>query len=185
MRAHHRHAAASETFVSVTAHSEGHATQPNSFCAHADDCSVSPSPIALPCSDNSPSHQCPSYTPKYPTTDEILLPDGGRRQEFQGGAIDVAIQNAIGSAIQNGPIRDKWYTVGGGTPGGSLLGYITGDEIPLPDGQGRMARFENGVVYWHPTCGAWIVRGGILHHWQRHVVDEPTRDCGHSSNQTD
>lgn len=103
---------------------------------------------------------------KYPTTDEILLPDGGRRQEFQGGAIYVAIQNAIGSAIQNGPIRDKWNTVGGGAPGGSLLGYITGDEIPLPDGQGRMARFENGVIYWHPTYGAWIVRGGILHHWE-------------------
>ncbi|MFC1471200.1 LGFP repeat-containing protein [Rhodococcus qingshengii] len=103
----------------------------------------------------------------YPTTDEIVHADGvGRRQEFQNGAVYVAFTNAIGSAIKNGPIRDKWNTVGGSEPGGSLLGYITGDEIPLPDNQGRMARFENGVIYWHPTYGAWMIRGGILNQWE-------------------
>lgn len=39
----------------------------------------------------------------YPTTDEIVLPDGGRRQEFQDGVIYVAFQNAVGSALVNGP----------------------------------------------------------------------------------
>ncbi|WP_256985199.1 LGFP repeat-containing protein [Rhodococcoides fascians] len=43
-------------------------------------------------------HQYESGWLKYPTTDEIVLPDGGRRQEFQAGAICVAFQNAIGSA---------------------------------------------------------------------------------------
>ncbi|WP_328811794.1 LGFP repeat-containing protein [Rhodococcus sp. NBC_00294] len=103
---------------------------------------------------------------KYPTTDEIVLPDGGRRQEFQDGAIYVAFQNAIGSAIQNGPLRDKYNSVGGLTPGSSPLGYLTGDHIrSLPDGQGQMARFQNGVIYYHPTHGAWPVRGDILSLW--------------------
>lgn len=101
----------------------------------------------------------------YPTTDEIVHADGvGRRQEFQNGAVYVAFQNAISSAIKNGPIRDKWNTVGAETPG-SLLGYPTNDEVGLPDGQGRMARFERGVIYWHPTTGAYPVHGEILNQW--------------------
>jgi hypothetical protein len=103
---------------------------------------------------------------KYPTTDEIVLPDGGRRQEFQQGAIYVAFQNAIGSAIANGPLRDKYNSVGGLAPGGTLLGYLTEDHNrALPDGQGQMARFQNGVIYWHPTYGAHPVVGGVLTQW--------------------
>ncbi|WP_307090832.1 LGFP repeat-containing protein [Rhodococcus sp. SORGH_AS_0301] len=101
----------------------------------------------------------------YPSTDEIVLPDGGRHQEFQNGAVYVAFQNAIGSAIRNGPIRDKWNSVGGNTPGGTLLGYVTGDEIVLPDNQGRMARFQNGVIYWSPNSGAHYVLSAILDKW--------------------
>ncbi len=101
---------------------------------------------------------------KYPTTDEVVLPDGGRRQEFQDGAIYVAFQNAIGSAIRNGPLRDKWNSVGAETPG-SLLGYPIQDQIPLPDGQGQMDRFERGVIYWHPIHGAHPVTGPILDQW--------------------
>ncbi|WP_261773390.1 LGFP repeat-containing protein [Rhodococcoides corynebacterioides] len=104
---------------------------------------------------------------KYPTTDEIVLPDGGRRQEFQDGAIYVAFQNAIGSAIQNGPLRDKYNSVGGLTPGSSFLGYLTGDHIrTLPDGLGQMARFQNGVIYWHPVHGAHSITGLQLAMWQ-------------------
>ncbi|MDV6271305.1 LGFP repeat-containing protein [Rhodococcus globerulus] len=69
-----------------------------------------------------------------------------------GGAIYVSIPNAIGSAV-GGAIRDKWNTVGAETQG-SLLGYPVSDEIVLPDGHGRMNRFERGVIYWHPTFGA-------------------------------
>lgn len=100
---------------------------------------------------------------KYPTTDEIVLPDGGRRQEFQQGAIYVAFQNAVGSAILNGPIRDKYNSIGGLAPGGTLLGYLIQDQLaPLPDGQGQMARFQNGVIYWHPSTGAFVVRAGVI-----------------------
>ncbi|MCK8673935.1 hypothetical protein M1M07_22850 [Rhodococcus sp. HM1] len=102
---------------------------------------------------------------KYPTTDEIVLPDGGRRQEFQDGAIYVSFQNAIGSAIRNGPLRDKYNSVGGMAPGGTLLGYPIQDQVGLPDGQGQMDRFERGVVYWHPTHGAHPVTGRILEIW--------------------
>ncbi|MFF1388110.1 NucA/NucB deoxyribonuclease domain-containing protein [Rhodococcus erythropolis] len=100
----------------------------------------------------------------YPTTDEIVHADGiGRRQEFQNGAIYVSLPNAIGSSI-GGAIRDKWNAVGAETPG-SLLGYPISDEIPLPDGQGRMNRFERGVIYWHPDTGAHPVTGGFLDRW--------------------
>ncbi|WP_254900760.1 hypothetical protein [Rhodococcus sp. 1168] len=103
---------------------------------------------------------------KYPTTDEIVLPDGGRRQEFQQGVIYVAFQNAVGSALINGPLRDKYNSVGGLTPGTSFLGYLIQDQIaPLPDGQGQMARFQNGVIYYHPTYGAHPVSGTILNSW--------------------
>ena len=101
----------------------------------------------------------------YPTTDEIVLPDGGRRQEFQDGVIYVAFQNAVGSALVNGPLRDKYNALGGLTPGGSFLGYPTEDQKGLPDGQGQMDRFQNGVIYSHPTHGAHAVSGTILQDW--------------------
>ena len=118
-------------------------------------------------------HQYEAGFLKYPTTDEIVLPDGGRRQEFQQGAIYVAFQNAIGSAIANGPLRDKYNSVGGLAPGGTLLGYLTEDhKRTLPDGQGQMARFQNGVIYYSPATGAWpvlgtadLVTGKILGKW--------------------
>ncbi|MFF3228819.1 LGFP repeat-containing protein [Nocardia suismassiliense] len=112
-------------------------------------------------------HQYEAGWLEYPTTDEIVLPDGGRRQEFQQGAIYVAFQNAIGSAIQNGPLRDKYNSVGGLTPGSSFLGYLTEDhKRTLPDGLGQMARFQNGVISWHPTYGAWPITGSILNSWE-------------------
>jgi len=109
-------------------------------------------------------HQYEAGWLKYPISDEILLPDGGRRQEFETGAIYVAVQNAIGSAIRNGPLRDKWNAVGAQTAG-SLLGYPVQDQILLPDGQGQMDRFQRGVIYWHPTTGAHPVTEPVLGQW--------------------
>ncbi|WP_338021031.1 LGFP repeat-containing protein [Rhodococcus sp. YH1] len=111
---------------------------------------------------------------KYPTTDEVVLPDGGRRQEFQEGAIYVAFQNAIGSAIRNGPLRDKYNSVGGLAPGGTLLGYPIQDQIGLPDGQGQMDRFERGVIYWHPAHGAHPISGPLLTQWERAGYEQGT-----------
>ncbi len=103
---------------------------------------------------------------KYPTTDEIVLPDGGRRQEFQDGVIYVAFQNAVGSALLNGPLRNKYNSMGGLAPGSSSLGYPIQDQIlSLPDGRGQMVRLQFGVIYWHPVYGAHPVTGVILDVW--------------------
>lgn len=101
----------------------------------------------------------------YPKTDEIVNPDGaGRRQEFVGGAIywhPTAIPDA---ASIGGAIRTKWNGVNAERVN-SLLGYPTSDETVLPDGQGRMNRFERGVIYWSSATGAHPVSGVILAEW--------------------
>ncbi|NLE81769.1 MAG: hypothetical protein GX610_19750, partial [Rhodococcus sp.] len=78
----------------------------------------------------------------YPTTDEIVL-NGGRMQIFQGGS--VYWSPLTGAHTIGGQIRTTWGQTGWE---GGLLGYPTTDEIVLPDGQGRMNRFERGVIYW-------------------------------------
>ncbi|MDG3011094.1 hypothetical protein G4X40_13135 [Rhodococcus sp. D2-41] len=118
---------------------------------------------------------------RYPTTDEIVNPDGvGRRQEFQGGAIYWHPVSTVNGAAIGGAIRDKWNTVQAERPG-SLLGYPTSDETVLPDGQGRMNRFERGVIYWSPTTGAHPVVEPILNAWanvgyERSSYGYPTAD---------
>lgn len=98
----------------------------------------------------------------YPTTDEIVNPDGvGRRQHFTGAVIYWKLNEAYSIG---GAIKDKWGTTGWEGASG-LLGYPTSDETVLPGGQGRMNRFERGVIYWHPTFGAHPVTGRILLQW--------------------
>ncbi|MFV9458049.1 LGFP repeat-containing protein [Rhodococcus sp. NM-2] len=89
----------------------------------------------------------------YPTTDEIVHTDGvGRHQEFSNGAIYVAFVNAIGSAIRNGPIRDKWNSLGAET---GWLGYLTSDEFTL--GTTRYHDFIGGRIYSTPSGGVQAV----------------------------
>ncbi|MFF0542674.1 hypothetical protein ACFYTF_07535 [Nocardia thailandica] len=96
----------------------------------------------------------------YPTSDEIVNPDGiGRRQYFDGGTIYWKLNEAY---FVSGAIRDKWGETGWE---GGYLGYPISDEIVAPDGQGRFNRFENGVIYWTPTYGAHPVSGGLLTKW--------------------
>ncbi|GEM29109.1 hypothetical protein NN3_01160 [Nocardia neocaledoniensis NBRC 108232] len=97
---------------------------------------------------------------RYPTSDELVNPDGiGRRQYFQGGTIYWKLNEAY---FVGGAIRDKWGETGWEQ---GWLGYPTSDEVILPDGQGRMNRFEHGVIYWSPTTGAHPVAGTILDQW--------------------
>lgn len=107
-------------------------------------------------------HQYEAGWLKYPTTDEILLPDGGRRQEFQTGAIYVAFQNAIGSAIANGPIRDKWNSVGAQA---GPLGYVSSDEFGVNKNNGRYNNFVNGTITWSQPTGARLLFGAIRDRW--------------------
>ncbi|MGQ4601381.1 DUF6973 domain-containing protein [Nocardia sp. R6R-6] len=96
----------------------------------------------------------------YPTSDELVNPDGiGRRQYFQGGTIYWKLNEAYYVA---GAIRDKWGETGWEQ---GWLGYPVSDEVVLPDGQGRMNRFEHGVIYWSPANGAHPVAGTILDQW--------------------
>ena len=99
----------------------------------------------------------------YPTSDEIVNPDGfGRRQEFQGGTIYWKANEAY---YVGGAIRTKWNQLGPQPAERSFLGYPLSDEIRLPDGVGRMNRFENGLIYWHSSYGAHPVSGGIRDTW--------------------
>lgn len=97
---------------------------------------------------------------KYPTTDEIVLPDGvNRRQEFQGGSIYWAA--GIGAHTLQGAIKDKWIALGAqGT-----LGFPTSDEKVAPDGVGRYNTFQHGSIYWSPATGAHSVVGRVLKAW--------------------
>ncbi|MFV9458052.1 YiiX/YebB-like N1pC/P60 family cysteine hydrolase [Rhodococcus sp. NM-2] len=97
----------------------------------------------------------------YPTTDEIVNPDGiGRRQHFTGAVIYWKLNEAYSIG---GAIRDKWDTVGS-ERNDSLLGYPISDEIVVSGG-GRMNRFERGVLYWSAATGAHPVTGPILDKW--------------------
>lgn len=96
----------------------------------------------------------------YPTTDEIVNPDGiGRRQHFTGSTIYWYLNEAYSIG---GEIQKKWNSLGAER---GQLGYPISDELVLPDGQGRMNRFQHGVIYWHPSTGAHEVTGPILVMW--------------------
>ncbi|GGT53886.1 hypothetical protein GCM10010207_62400 [Streptomyces atratus] len=98
----------------------------------------------------------------YPTSDEIVNPDNiGRRQYFQGGTVYWRLNEAY---YVTGAVRDKWGETGWE---GGWLGYPTSDEVQLPDGQGRMNRFEHGVIYWSPDTGAHPVTSSVLDQWSR------------------
>ena len=96
----------------------------------------------------------------YPKTDEVVL-NGGRLQDFTGATIYWS--PLTGAHPVGGAIRDKWAQTGweGGT-----LGYPTSDETVVGhNGEGRMNRFERGVIYWSPSTGAHSVLGDILEQW--------------------
>ncbi|NLE80015.1 MAG: hypothetical protein GX610_10620, partial [Rhodococcus sp.] len=96
----------------------------------------------------------------YPTTDEIVNPDGiGRRQEFQGAAIYWKLNEAY--AI-GGAIRDKWNQTGATT---GPLGYPTTDEIGVVKYNGRYNNFENGTITWSGQTGARLLYGLIRDRW--------------------
>jgi len=98
----------------------------------------------------------------YPTTDEIVNPDGiGRRQHFTGSTIYWYLNEAYSVG---GAIADRWHQLGAERADG-VLGYPISDERILPDGVGRMNRFQRGVIYWHPTTGAHEIVGNLLTQW--------------------
>ncbi|MFC4603503.1 LGFP repeat-containing protein [Rhodococcus kronopolitis] len=96
----------------------------------------------------------------YPKTDEVVL-NGGRLQDFQGATIYWTV--LTGAHPVGGAIRDRWAQTGWE---GGWLGWPTEDELVVGhNGEGRMNRFQNGVIYWSPATGAHSVRGDILTQW--------------------
>ncbi len=86
----------------------------------------------------------------YPTSAEMRgLKNSGSYQQFQIGRIYWSA--ATGAHPVAGGIGDYWRQKGAEK---STLGYpISGEQV---DGQGRVyQQFENGIVYWTATQGAW------------------------------
>nr|NIL82245.1 hypothetical protein [Rhodococcus kroppenstedtii] len=112
----------------------------------------------------------------YPTTDEIVNPDGvGRRQEFQGAAIYWRLNEAY--AI-GGAIRDKWNTMGAEA---GPLGYPRTDELGGGKYNGRFNDFENGVIAWSSATNAHAMFGVFRDKWntlrrQNGPLGYPTSD---------
>lgn len=99
----------------------------------------------------------------YPTTDEILNPDGlGRRQHFTGATMYWHPSTPFRAYSVGGAIAGKWHSLG--AEQGSL-GYPISHEEIMPDGVGRANHFQNGSIYWHPATGAHDVHGDILADW--------------------
>lgn len=96
----------------------------------------------------------------YPTSEEHSLPDGlGRKQSFSKGHIYGSFSGIV---TIHGAIYDKWKSLGSEL---GELGYPITDETKTSDGKGRFNRFNNGVIYWSPTTGAYEVAGLMLEAW--------------------
>ena len=97
----------------------------------------------------------------YPVTAETdLSGDAGRVQRFQGGLI--AWSRETGAHVVWGAVLATWTASGSHT---GFLGLPVADEKTLPDGKGKIARFQGGSVYWSPASGAQPVGGAIAGAW--------------------
>jgi LGFP repeat len=86
---------------------------------------------------------------------------GGRRKRFDGCDIYSSLEG--GTKEIHGDIRMKYDFKNGPD---SDEGLPTTDELTTPDGVGRYNHMSgNGSLYWTPSTGAMVVRGGIRHHW--------------------
>lgn len=69
-----------------------------------------------------------------------------------------------------GAIADKYNSLGA-RPGKPLT-----NELPTADGVGRYQKFENGLIFWHPSLGAYEVHGLIA---QRYIALGAERNVGY------
>lgn len=81
------------------------------------------------------------------------------------------------------PIAKKYAELGGT---GGFLGTVVAAEKANSDGRGKVARYQNGNIYWTPTTGAHEVHGDILAEFGKQagvngVLKYPTSDTRTSS----
>ncbi|MGY1813428.1 N-acetylmuramoyl-L-alanine amidase [Blastococcus sp. SYSU D00820] len=97
----------------------------------------------------------------FPTTSDAWTADGrGAFVRFQGG--DVYWSPSTGTQVVRGSILSTWLDGGGAT---GPLGFPTTSDAWTADGRGAFVRFQGGDVYWSPSTGTQVVRGGILATW--------------------
>lgn len=88
-----------------------------------------------------------------PTTGEITLRNGAFTH-FQNGSIYWS--PSTGAQVVKGAIKTRWADLGWE----SNLGYPTSEEFAIKNG--RLQRFQGGLVYWSAATGAFEVRGALL-----------------------
>ena len=81
------------------------------------------------------------------------------------------------------PIAKKYAELGGSS---GFLGAVTSPEKANSDRRGRVARYQNGNIYWTSTTGAHEVHGAILDEFAKQagvngVLKYPTSDTRSSS----
>lgn len=92
---------------------------------------------------------------------EVAAANGGKKQEFQNGAIYWHART--GAFEVHGMIRARWLALGGDA---SPFGYPISDETTAADGVGKFNHFEHASVYWHPSTGAYEIHGLIRERWR-------------------
>lgn len=97
----------------------------------------------------------------YPTTGVFCsLVRSGCGAHFQGGSIYWS--PTTGAHSVSGAIQDKWAATGWETN----LGYPVTDQTCGLRGHGCAQQFSNNAaIYWTPSTGAHLVRGGIRGTW--------------------
>ena len=84
-----------------------------------------------------------------PTAAEQTSSDGqGRYRVYQNST--VYWTPATGAHEVHGAIREQFIRVGAEN---SRLGHPISDEMPAPDGVGRVSNFEHGSIYWAARTG--------------------------------
>lgn len=86
-----------------------------------------------------------------------LANDQGMLRNFTPGPDPVVLR----VFLMGEDIRQRWLSAALQP----AIGLTTSDEQATPDGIGRFSRFERGVIYWAPRCGAFEVLGPILGKW--------------------
>jgi endonuclease/exonuclease/phosphatase family metal-dependent hydrolase len=90
---------------------------------------------------------------------EVSSADGGGYQKYEKGFI---LWHPRTGAFENkGSIRSKWATQG---YEGGWMGYPKTDEVQSING-GVYQVYESGAIYWSPTSGTRISKGGIRAIW--------------------
>jgi uncharacterized protein with LGFP repeats len=106
-----------------------------------------------------------------PTMKPASTGNGGTWAQFQqpDGSLSSIISSQAGTYVVRQFINDAYARV---NRMNGPLGFPTAEDTPSHDRVGRFQLFQNGVVVWHPSIGAFEVHGTIS---RKYLDDEGTR----------